>query len=129
MICLGHHLGHVWDNIWGILSTTDNNGQQSAVLHASVMHFFKFDHECNRVTHAADESTCLNLNKNYFHHHRQIVITIIIVAIFIIIIDCHHDAQNGGKRRTVGSNKASGGLIMMAKMTKVTRMTKMTKMA
>ena len=36
--CLGQHLGHVWDliyrAIWGILS-----GQQSAVLHASVMPF------------------------------------------------------------------------------------------
>ena len=36
----GACLGHVWDNIWGILSTMDNNGQQSAVLHASVMPFF-----------------------------------------------------------------------------------------
>ena len=33
-------LGHVWDNIWGILSTIDNNVQQSAVQHASVMPFF-----------------------------------------------------------------------------------------
>ena len=35
----GECLGHVWDNIWGILSKMDNNGQQSAVLHASVMPF------------------------------------------------------------------------------------------
>ena len=33
--CLGHHLGHVW----AMLSTMDNNGQQFAVLHASVMLF------------------------------------------------------------------------------------------
>ena len=37
--CLGHNLAHTWDNIWGILSTMDNTGQQSAVLHASVMPF------------------------------------------------------------------------------------------
>ena len=58
--CLGHHLGHVWSIIWGIirgiiwgisgtssvaclgqhLGNIVNNGQQSAVLHASVMPFF-----------------------------------------------------------------------------------------
>ena len=32
-------LGHAWDNIKGILSIMDNHGQQSAVLHASVMPF------------------------------------------------------------------------------------------
>ena len=36
--CLGHHLWHVWENMWGTLSTC--NGQRSAVLHASVMPFF-----------------------------------------------------------------------------------------
>ena len=36
----GACLGHVWDNIWGILLTMDNNGQKSAVLHASVMPCF-----------------------------------------------------------------------------------------
>ena len=40
-ICLGHHLGHAWENICGILSTMDNNGQHSAVLHTSVMPFLK----------------------------------------------------------------------------------------
>ena len=41
----GACLGHVWDNIWGILSTMDNNEQQSAVLRASVMPFF-----CRKAT-------------------------------------------------------------------------------
>ena len=52
-VCLGHYRGHVivWDIIWGMsgassgaclgqhLGHIDNNGQQSAVLHASVMPF------------------------------------------------------------------------------------------
>ena len=53
--CLGHQLGHVWGIIWGMSGTSSgaclghylgqhlghivNNGQQSAVLHASVMPF------------------------------------------------------------------------------------------
>ena len=51
--CLGHHPGHVWGIIWGMygaclahhLVHIVNNGQQSAVLHASVMPFFPLDHE------------------------------------------------------------------------------------
>ena len=42
--CLGHNLGHVWVIVWGMsgvtsVATMDKNGQQSAVLHASVMPF------------------------------------------------------------------------------------------
>ena len=41
--CLGHHLRHVWDIIWACLGQhlghIFNNGQQSAVPHASAMPF------------------------------------------------------------------------------------------
>ena len=58
--CLGHHLGHVWDNVCGILSTMDNN-----LWHPSVMPFFSsaFSFEFQKTFEGKKESLQLSFSQ------------------------------------------------------------------